>query len=101
MEQTVEEAEETTINTGVKRQLKEQLGPRRKIFPFILLKKISNFSTSNFFPAHLLVKSKKGKKNKTKKEKKKLQIFSAKKAKKPVLAKPKYNCRYSNNVEKR
>lgn len=83
MEQTVEEAEETTINTGVKRQLKEQLGPRRKIFPFILLKKISNFSTSNFFPAHLLVKSKKGKKTKQRKKRKNCKFLAPKKQKNP------------------
>lgn len=96
VKQIVENAGETTINTNIKRQLKEQLGPRKKTFLFTLLESIPNFPALDFFPMFLFIKPKKRKKKK-KKDRKSLAL---KMQKKPASAKPKYNCRCSNNVKK-
>lgn len=83
VEQTVEDTRETAINTGVKGQLEEQSGPRKKTSPLTLLENTLNFSALDFLPAPLPVKAKKGrKKSKTGNEKKEPQILNTKETKK-------------------
>lgn len=66
----------------MEKQLKKQLGLRKKTSLLILLKSTSDFSALAFFPAFLPMKAKKEKKSKTGKKKKRSQIFGVKETKK-------------------
>lgn len=103
MEQTVEGARKVAGNIVVEKQLEEQSRPREKTSLFDSLKGMLDFPVSEHTPAPLPAKPKKGKKNakQGKKGGKDQKTPTTKKQKKPALAKPKYNCECSDNVEQR